>query len=185
MDSAGYTKGQLTKAAKDFGKELNMNRLKERATYWERRFSACFHTTAMEVAKMEDELKQKNDFLDKIDEATKSIEPKIENLAFKVTVLVDEINHLREKNQLWNQSFELYDSAMRRGTKLWQGVTEHEHWPDAAKLTAWMVERIELLEKHREIQERLIDANYKYIYSLHKERMERDALEAGEADDRE
>ena len=50
---------------------------------------------------------------------------------------------LDAENADWQQSFDLYDKAMRRGTKIWQEATGNTHvWPDAAALTAWLLERL-------------------------------------------
>ncbi len=55
------------------------------------------------------------------------------------------------KNKEWEASFKLYDDAMRRGIKLWQVATgKTEVWPDAAKLTAWLLHRIDQLKIERD-----------------------------------
>ena len=43
----------------------------------------------------------------------------------------------------WEQSFDLYDAAMRRGTKMWQDATGDRHtFPDTAKLVAWLLAQL-------------------------------------------
>lgn len=42
------------------------------------------------------------------------------------------------------ESFELYDGAMRRGTKMWQDATGNTRiHPDGAKLISWLMEKLE------------------------------------------
>ncbi len=47
----------------------------------------------------------------------------------------------------WEQSFNLYDDACRRGTKLWQeegGYLEvPQVWPDTANLVAWLIAKLD------------------------------------------
>lgn len=110
------------------------------------------------IAELESELAEKNEVLDKIDEITKALEPKIDNAAFKVDVLVDELASLREKNLEWEQSFELYHNAVKRGTGLWKLAPGHdpEVHPDIGKLVEWMVDH---LETYRELLLAMVTRN--------------------------
>ena len=58
-----------------------------------------------------------------------------------------EFGRLEREIEDWEQSFNLYDDAMRRGTKLWQeasGYTEAPRvWPDGAKLMAWILTKLD------------------------------------------
>lgn len=47
----------------------------------------------------------------------------------------------------YTHSFQLFDSAMRRATKLWQEATgQEEVWPDGAKLAAFLIGRVKAAE---------------------------------------
>jgi hypothetical protein len=61
----------------------------------------------------------------------------------------DEVAVLEARIKEYDASFQLYDGAMRRGTKMWQVAhPESAHtWPDAARLAAWLMEGIETLKK--------------------------------------
>jgi hypothetical protein len=52
-----------------------------------------------------------------------------------VMALADAIEALDE----YDKSFEIYDKAIRRGTRYWQRITRGRGWPDTAKLITWMI----------------------------------------------
>lgn len=58
------------------------------------------------------------------------------------------IRALLDELEEWEESFELYDNAMRRGTKMWQNASGNPYkvWPDGAVLIAWLMERLEEYE---------------------------------------
>ncbi len=57
---------------------------------------------------------------------------------------LETIRKLRDELEEWDESFELYDGAMRRGTKIYQEATGRTRiWPDGAQLIAWLMERLE------------------------------------------
>ena len=74
---------------------------------------------------------------------------KVINDAIRICTIGDEtIAELKTKNEEWEASFKLYDDAMRRGIKIWQDATKRTRiWPDAAQLTAWLIQRCDQLEK--------------------------------------
>src|SRR3990172_998305 len=64
-------------------------------------------------------------------------------------VLDDEtIQTLREQIAEFEMSFNLYDGAMKRATKMWHAAGgEKLTWPRADKMMVWLLERIRLLEQ--------------------------------------
>ena len=48
----------------------------------------------------------------------------------------------------WEQSFDLYNGAIRRGTKLWHDRGgDPDVWPDTGKLVAWILDLVAKAEK--------------------------------------
>ena len=77
-------------------------------------------------------------------------DPQVRTMTKIENALMDaqaEVGRLGREIEEWEASFNLYDDACRRGTKLWQeasGYTEVPRvWPDGAKLVAWLLERLD------------------------------------------
>jgi len=51
----------------------------------------------------------------------------------------------------YDASFELYDNAMRRATKMWQEESGNKEvpriWPDGAKLVAWLISKMDWMRR--------------------------------------
>ena len=59
----------------------------------------------------------------------------------------EEVETLKRENDEWEESFKLYDAALRRGTKIWKDAhPEVDYYPDTAKMMAWFVDKNALLE---------------------------------------
>lgn len=62
---------------------------------------------------------------------------------------VDHVRFVRLEAEIedWEASFNLYDDACRRGTKLWQEETGNDKvpriWPDGAKMVAWLISMLD------------------------------------------
>lgn len=68
------------------------------------------------------------------------------------------------ENAEWRQSFDLYNSAVQRGVKLWQERHSEgtpEVWPDGAQMVAWLIEQLtaQAQEMHRHNQQALAEAH--------------------------
>ena len=59
--------------------------------------------------------------------------------------MIEKADALEAEVAEYDQSFKLYDNAMRRGTKLWQEAHPERYgiWPDGADLIAWLMERLD------------------------------------------
>jgi len=69
--------------------------------------------------------------------------------------LLDWSDKIKEQIEEYDASFELYDQAVRRGTRDWQAVPENLStvWPGTAELVAWMADEIATLrERVKELE---------------------------------
>ncbi|KKL50327.1 hypothetical protein LCGC14_2306640 [marine sediment metagenome] len=69
--------------------------------------------------------------------------------------LLDWSDKIKEQIEEYDASFELYDQAVRRGTRDWQAVPENLStvWPGTAELVAWMADEIDTLrERVKELE---------------------------------
>lgn len=91
---------------------------------------------------------------EEISEKFKQLESRILDIAKREAALELEIED-------WEASFNLYDNAMRRATKMWQEASGHDEvprvWPDGAKLMAWMLDKMDagMMREHAEASGRV------------------------------
>ncbi len=65
-------------------------------------------------------------------------------LGVQALELLEHYIALEAEVEEWRESFELYDDAMRRGTRMWQQANDSPHiWPDGAKLIEWLMTQLE------------------------------------------